>query len=63
VYICSLRFAEKPAERARPIRHEEPRREPGKFEGAGTYAGLKSFSFATKALKQAYFVYICAIFT
>ena len=30
----------KPGERAKPVRREEPRREPGKFEGAGTYAGI-----------------------
>jgi len=29
----------RPAERAKPVRHEEPRREPGKFEGLGTTAG------------------------
>lgn len=38
--IALFVFSEKPAERAKPIRHEEPRQEPGKFEGAGTYAGL-----------------------
>jgi len=34
---CAL--AERPAERAKPVRREEPRQEPGKFDGAGTYAG------------------------
>ena len=35
VHSCT----EKPAERAKPVRHEEPRRDPGKFEGVATHAG------------------------
>ena len=48
IYTVRLRllyaFAERPAERAKPVRREEPRIEPGKFEGLGTHAGSQCTS-------------------
>jgi len=44
-------FAERPAERAKPVRREEPRQEPGKFDGAGTYAGTHFTSASCLTLK------------